>query len=327
VTLPEVTAFDGDQARDVGEALESIGAKLVRAGHPSLAPREIVRRFTEATPALVSGERAELLGHLMEDQEVGASATASAGGSLDLGQLFGSAGRVFQQAAPYVQRGIGVVQQGAQAIQQFSGGRPPSPRGGADAGGRAQAGSDPLAQLLRALQLGQVPPMPGPGAGARRRPAAPAARQMDATALLSLFLSMPQVQRSLQSAAVLGPASPRTVKMPMPPTTAGGGQRNVSIPLGGVLNALGGLIGQAMEEINACASEADPELPDYLVGGDGRLMVDPASPEERAALVTHLFRVSSEARRAGLVHEADDDEDNETFDELEAWAFEAGLER
>jgi hypothetical protein len=140
-----------------------------------------------------------------------------------------------------------------------------------------------------------------------------------------MFLALPQLQSALQSAAVLGPAGPRTMELPIPAAGTPGGVRNVQLPLGAVMNAIATLAGRSMEELNASTQESDPEVPEYLVGEEGEFIVDPASATERAALVTHLVRLNQAAQRAGWFGEAG--EADEDLDEAEAWARDAGLER
>ena len=71
----------------------------------------------------------------------------------------------------------------------------------------------------------------------------------------------------------------------------------MDIPLGAVINAIAGLTGPALMQLNARTSEADPEVPEYLVSEDGEFIVDPASSDDRASLVVHMFEVSDEAQR------------------------------
>jgi hypothetical protein len=188
--------------------------------------------------------------------------------------------------------------------------------------------------MWQALRQGQIPRLPGQmpggmGAGTLAPPPMapmPGARPpADATALLAMFLALPQLQSALQSAAVLGPAGPRTMELPMPTAGTPGGARNLQIPLGAVMNTLAALASRSMEELNASTQDSDPEIPDYLVGEDGRFLVDPASAAERAALLTHMVRVHQSAHRAGWFVEAR--EAGEGLDEAEAWARDAGFER
>jgi hypothetical protein len=166
--------------------------------------------------------------------------------------------------------------------------------------GQTQAGFDPIGAMWQTLRQGQIPALPGQlpfGTGASQlapppTAAMPGARApADATALLRMLLGLPQLQSALQSAAVLGPAGPRTMELPIP-TGAPGGVRNLQIPLGAVMNTISALAGRSMEELNASTQESDPEVPDYLVGEDGEFLVDPASAAERAALLTHMVRLN-----------------------------------
>jgi hypothetical protein len=157
-------------------------------------------------------------------------------------------------------------------------------------------------------------------------PAAPAtAPRTDALALLRLILANPEFQQSLQQAATSGPAAPRTVPLPVPISEPGSATRPVQIPLGAVMNAIVELAGQSMTELNAMSTEDDPEVPEYLVSDDGEFIVDPASPEERAALVTHWFRVSDQTRQ-GAAEPQDPSAENE-LDESDEWARAAGFMR
>jgi hypothetical protein len=144
-----------------------------------------------------------------------------------------------------------------------------------------------------------------------------------------LILGNPQFQQALQSSAIMGAAAPRTVQLPVPATQPTLHMRSVSIPMGAVMNAISALAGQSMTELNASTREDEPEVPSYLVDAEGEFIVDPANPEERAALVAHLFRVSNEAQRFAAhpsapvrLAEADGE-----LDESEQWAREAGFTR
>ena len=193
----------------------------------------------------------------------------------------------------------------------------------------AAAGVDTMGMLLHALQQRQIPPLPGPYTQPTPVP------QQNAMSLLSLMLSNPNLQRTLQSAHLTGVA-PRAVELPVPATTAPLRTRQVQIPLGAVMNALSALAGQAMTELNESTPDDDPEMPSYLVGDDGDVLVDPASPDDRAALVAHLFRLSDEVQRAGsdqsdeaeyVEDEAADSDEGAGYeqDESEVWAAEAGF--
>ena len=141
---------------------------------------------------------------------------------------------------------------------------------------------------------------------------------MDGLALLHAILSNPQFQQTMQSAAMGGGA--RNVYLPMPMPAQPQYQRPVPIPLGAVMNAIAQLAGRSMTELNASTREDDPEVPPYLVDEHGEYVVDPASVEDRAALVAHLFRVN-----AATVNATDEPGALDEVDESEAWAAEAGF--
>jgi hypothetical protein len=194
-----------------------------------------------------------------------------------------------------------------------------------------------IANLLQALQLGQIPGLPGqapqaPAPVAAPRPAAP---QLDATGMLRLLLGNPQLHQALQLATVLGSAGSRNVELPLPaaPPPAAAAPRArpaprtpsmMQIPLGAVMNAIAALAGQSMAELNASTREDDPEVPEYLVSETGEFIVDPTNAAERAALVTHYFRLSGEAMRSGLFGGA---QKAKVLDESDLWARDAGLDR
>jgi hypothetical protein len=124
--------------------------------------------------------------------------------------------------------------------------------------------------------------------------AAPA--QPDAFGLLRMILTNAQLQQALQPAAA---GMPRTVALPVPSPTAPRQVRTVPIPMAAVMNAILALAGQSVTELNEAVGEDDPDVPAYLVAPDGEFLVDPASADDRAALVTHLFRLSDAAQRSG----------------------------
>lgn len=200
---------------------------------------------------------------------------------------------------------------------------------GPGAAGQPAPNVDLLGVLLQALRQRQIPPLPGPPAPSpvAAVPAAPAVPQADAISLLRLILGNPQFQQALQSAPGRGAPATRTVDLPVPATTPPRRMRSVPIPLGAVMNAIFALAGQSMTELNENTSEDDPEVPSYLVDDEGDFLVDPASPDDRAALVAHLFRLSDEAQHAGRYWQPTtrlSTADNE-LDECDMWAREAGF--
>jgi hypothetical protein len=236
---------------------------------------------------------------------------------------------------------------------------------GAGAAGPGMPGAsvDQLAMLMQALQQRQIPPLPGapppsapaapmmapsaamqgpamapPGVPAPMGAPAPAPTPMaqprppqaDALALLHMILANPQFQQAMQQAAVSGYSASRSVALPIPSTTnAPAPMREVPVPLGAVLNAVSALSEQAMSELNAGTREDDPEVPSYLVGDDGGFIVDPTSPNDRAALVAHLFSISDQAQRLDGPWPSDNGqtESDAEMDESESWAHAAGLTR
>jgi hypothetical protein len=207
---------------------------------------------------------------------------------------------------------------------------PQAPYGSAGAGQPAFV--DQLGWLLQALRQRQIPPLPGPAPQPIAPPvpvqiAAPAPPpQPDALGLLRTILTNPQLQQALQSAPAFGAAA-RSVALPVPSPAAPQRARQVPIPLGAVMNAIAALAGQSMTELNENMSEEEPEIPSYLVDDDGNFIVDPASPDDRAALVAHWFRVSEEAQRSGSFPQRRGrfGEADAELDESEQFAFEAGF--
>ena len=114
--------------------------------------------------------------------------------------------------------------------------------------------------------------------------------------MLRLILSNPQFLQALQ--ATSAPVAARPVQLPVPIPAAPQQMQQVPIPLGAVLNAIIALAGSSMTDLSAGAREDEPDVPAYLVDAGGQLIVDPASTDDRAALVTHLFRLSAEAQGA-----------------------------
>jgi hypothetical protein len=197
--------------------------------------------------------------------------------------------------------------------------------------GAAQPYVDQLGLLLQALRQRQIPPLPGPAPQPVAPPVAPPApavapQQPDALGLLRMILTNPQLQHAMQSAPAMGAQMPRAVHLPIPSPSAPTQTRSVQIPLAAVMNAIAALSGQSMTELSENLSEEEPEVPSYLVGDDGDFIVDPASPDDRAALVAHLFRLSDEAQRSwspqptSQPYEADAE-----LDESDQFAIEAGF--
>jgi len=98
------------------------------------------------------------------------------------------------------------------------------------------------------------------------------------------------------------------------------GSRTVQLPFGDILNTIAALAGQSTAEFGVGPGESEGEAAEYLVGEDGGYVVDPASGDERAALVAFLFRLNDEAVRQGYLPAG------EELDESDAWARDAGWE-
>jgi hypothetical protein len=182
------------------------------------------------------------------------------------------------------------------------------------------AASDPYTQLLLALQQRQIPPLPAPVAPVPVAPPSPAfgvAPPTDALSLLNVILGNPQFRQTLQLAAGGGAMAPRSVPLLLPVPAAPQQLQPTQIPLGAVMNAIAALAGRSMTELNAATREDDPEVPPYLVDEHGEFVVDPASAEDRAALVTHLFRLSEQAQAESLHYAGETFADATPFDELD----------
>jgi hypothetical protein len=213
------------------------------------------------------------------------------------------------------------------AVPQPSPSGQPMPSGPQPSYGAPPPSFDQLGFLLQALQQRQIPPLPVSSV-----PPTMPTGQPDAFSMLRAILTNPQLQRALQSSGVAGRPS---VQLPVPTVAAPRQMQQVQLPLAAVLNTIFALSGQAVRESDEGMGEEASELPSYLLGDDGNFLVDPDSPDDRAALVAHLFLVSEEAQRhfprTGRVkaapapvnsrfHEADGE-----LGECEAWARDAGI--
>jgi len=255
-------------------------------------------------------------------QQFGAFPGTSGQTTGDSGQPAGNGRPAATQPAGYGQPGPSPQPSG------YDVGAVPQPYG-LGAAGQPAPNVDQLGILLQALRQRQIPPLPGlPGQPPPAlTPAAPLVPQTDGMALLRLILGNPQFQQALQLTAVMGSAGPRAVELPVPATSPPRRMRSISVPLGAVMNAISALAGQSMTELNASTREDDPEVPSYLVDEEGEFIVDPASPEDRAALVAHLFRVSEQAARSGRFSPSRGrlPETADELDESDAWARAAGF--
>jgi hypothetical protein len=182
---------------------------------------------------------------------------------------------------------------------------------------------DQVAMLLQALQQRQIPALPGAAPEPAPAPAPappPQPAHTDALGLLRTILTNPQLRQALESGRA-GGAAPPPVQLPVP-SQRPQGRRSVQIPIGAVLNALAALSSQGLAELYEQSSEDEADVPEYLVGEDGEFLVDPASADDRAALVAHLFRLNEAARRSNRYSRAARRRD---LDDSDAWARAAGF--
>lgn len=196
-----------------------------------------------------------------------------------LKNAFKQVGKIAQQVAPTVLPVVGTV--AGTAI----GGPAGAMLGGAL--GRAAGGAIGSA--------GRSRPAHRP-ASSRRRPArggSPAAAQ------LLQAISRPEVLQGLLSMA-LGSKGKSNIRV---------GKQ--SVPSGAIANLLGVLANQAAEEYNDAVSYEGVSVPSYLLDAEGEFMVDPAVPEERAAVLWGLLEQTAWERAL----EAEDEEDDEQFDD------------
>jgi hypothetical protein len=215
------------------------------------------------------------------------------------GDFFSSFGRV----ASGFQQGLSYFTQGAQAISSIA-----SLFGGSTAqdvsrvaGQLAQGGSQ-VGSMLQGLQGGAAPSLPGaPAGGAPGAPSnsAAAGGQFNATALLQMLMSNPQIQQALRTAPVLGQGAQTEVELALP---AESGSTTVSIPLRHIVNTVAELASRSAAELSVGA----PGLRSQSYATEDAGFADPAH-------VLQYLRISSEAERF----------DEATMDEWAEWANEA----
>jgi hypothetical protein len=199
-----------------------------------------------------------------------------------LGSLGKTVGGTLQKAAPGILQG---------ATQGASIGGPWGALIGAGAGLASGALSQPGRPSVTRSPVPGVAP-----AGIPTAPALPTGQSAAAT-LLGLFKN-PAVQQSLLS-QVLGSAGGQEVRTPA----------GASIPRGAINNLLSQLLANATEGLEESESISEQS---YLQGESGEYLVDPASPEQQAALVlSHL-------RSAGRATSSESDEYAETVEWMES---------
>jgi hypothetical protein len=195
---------------------------------------------------------------------------------------------------------------------------------------------DQLGALLQALYHRQIPPLPAPSYAYPAPPAyAAPAPQNDPMAMLRTIVGNPQFQQALQWSSLVGQQIPRQLQLPIPAPGYPGDVRSVSIPMGAVMGTVASLAASSRNRMGATTREDESEVPEYLIDEEGDFIVDPASSDDRAALVAHLFLLSDEAQRSGWFAqpesysetEGDFDKEDEGMDETEEFALDAGFKR
>jgi len=191
----------------------------------------------------------------------------------DLGRGLRSVGKAVAPALPAVGTVVGTA---------FGG-----PVGGAVGGiaGRAAGGAltpqRPPRRPVRRPRSVSPPPQP---------PIAPAA---PATAQLLQVLARPEVLQALMS-MLLGPSGRRHVPVAGTP-----------VPVGAFTNLLGVLANRAAAEYNVLAAPSGEDIPRYLLDVNGEFLVDPAVPEERAAVLLGLLEIAEQEEAAYELYEAE----------------------
>jgi hypothetical protein len=234
------------------------------------------------------------------------------------------------------QQGLGYFQTGAQiagGLANAFGGSDPGARdfamwanrlgqGAGQVGGFLQGvtGShEPAGGGMAAAQF-QQPAMLAPPASSVPPPATTsgsiAAPGLNATALMGLLMSNPQLVQALQSAPFS--ASPPGVSVDVPNRGA------VSIPLGALMSSLAQLSQASSRELSELWPEDEAQVPEYLLAEDGSPVVDISKPRDRAALALYWLRRSAEAQRYGVLNSRL--RRKARIDPVDAWARDAGFD-
>ena len=346
--------YDLHSFRDWGESDELATGLEAEA----LDQAEQVHEFLLRTPELTASEQAELLGSVVENAQRAGGSGSSGGPSRQpyRGQAPArgrierrSGGADFGAIARGIQQGLGVFQTGAQIAGGLAGAFGGNDRTAQDFAlwaNRLGQGAGQVGGFVQAMRGGQAPAFPGaaggglagprglqqpapaqpspgtppPGYGAPGAPgAAPGGPPVNATALMGLLLNNPHLIQAIQSAPFVTQGGAPGVQVNVPDTAP------VSIPLGAVMNAIAQLAQASTRELNAMTSEGDSEIPEYLLAEDGEFIVDPASADDRAAVVLQWLRLEGEAQRC-----AESDgfiaADEMGMDESDVWAREAGFD-
>ncbi len=320
-----------------------------------IAEAEQVRDFLQRTPELSASEQAEIFGAVLENTK---RSSHSRGGRGRSGHNRRSNGRRrpsrssgggvnFGQISQGIQTGLSLFQTGAQIVGGLAntfGGNDRVARDFSMWANRLGQGAGQIGGMFQMFQGGRVPRLPQAQGRIQQRPpqqlrtpqrpatitsrGPTAGGPMNATALMSMLMNNPQLMQTLRSAAFSRREEEREVVANIPESG------NVAIPLGAVMNLLSHLARESVLELNQLTSEDDTETPEYLLGEDGELLVDPANSEDRAALVLHLLRLDGEVARFnesdGIVdnfdeEEGDSNEQSSVVNNADPWAMEAGF--
>ncbi|MCG8349689.1 MAG: hypothetical protein MI924_18140 [Chloroflexales bacterium] len=223
-----------------------------------------------------------------------------------------SVGRTLSQAAPGILQG---AVQGASAGTAFGPyGTLIGALGGAALGGatsvQAQRQQRPTPTPTPGRVTPAVVPPQAPGrvtpavVPVQRPPGAASAATVPSAAQLLAALFQPQTLQALMAGAM---------------GQAGASQVNVAgrpVPIAAFFNLLSTLAGRAAEEYNALGISDSRAVPRYLMDAEGEYLVDPANPDERAAVLLGLLELAAqEAANEEDDYDDYDDYDDELFDE------------
>ena len=104
--------------------------------------------------------------------------------------------------------------------------------------------------------------------------------------------------------------------------------RSVDIPLGAAINAIAGLTGPALMQLNARTIEADPEVPEDPVSEDGEFIVDPGErrrPGVAGGSYVRGERRGAAPRGAAATSIVSAPLPTTELDDADAWARDVGL--
>jgi len=200
-----------------------------------------------------------------------------------LKKAFHSVGNFVKKAAPAVLPIVGT------AVGTAFGG----PAGGAIGGMLGGAAGKAIGQTQAPRRPRLVRP---------RRPRPTATGGSPAAAQLLQLINRPEILQGLLAMAT-GRAGRSTVQA---------GRK--SAPAGAIANLLGVLANQAAAEHHAIAAETGEGVPGYLLDDAGEFIVDPAVPEERAALLLNMLDQAAWEQASDAAMAYDSYDDDEAYD-------------